>query len=225
MIRRKLLFAALTLTAAACGSDTSSATVAETTAALETAQCDLGAFEEAAAACRATYDACIAADGADLDACRSALHDCLPPPPDHRGHGPGDMDGGCSPPDEAGGLPPPPPDADGGLPPPPRDGHDGPPPGADGGRPPRDGAPIVQPDAAAVQACRDALDACLAADATDVTCRQTEHACVRAAFDAAFQAACDTAEADCANDTSTECTQLLNVCAQGVGGGTCNAAN
>jgi hypothetical protein len=215
MFRRKLLLAALTFTAAACGSE-SLTTTAETTAALETAQCDLGAFEEAAAACRATYDACTAADGADLDACRSALHDCLPPPPDHRDHGPGDLDGGC--------RPPPPPGADGGLPPPPRDGHDGPPPGAEGGRPPR-GAPIVQPDAAAIQACRDALDACLAADATDVTCRQTEHECVRAAFDAAFQAACDTAEADCANDTSTECTQLLDVCAQGVAGGTCNAVN
>ncbi len=220
MIRRKLLFAALTLTAAACGSESSSTTTAETTAALETAQCDLGTFEEAAAACRATYDACIAVEGADVDACRSALHDCLPPPPDHRGHG--DMDEGCRPPD----------DFDGGLPPP-RDGRDDPPPpprDADGGfsggpRGDHGHPPIVQPDAAAIQACRDALDACLAADATDVTCRQTEHDCVRAAFEAAFQAACDTATTDCADDTSTECTQLLRVCSEGVAGGTCNAAN
>lgn len=69
-----------------------------------------------------------------------------------------------------------------------------------------------------MQSCRDALTACLAANPADATCEDTEHACVRAAFDAAFTAACDDATVRCANDTSEPCTRILARCAQGVGG-------
>lgn len=209
MIRRPWLLVASLTTLSACGLS-STETVAQTADALEAAQCDLGALETAAAACRATYDACIAADGADLAACRQALHDCLPPPPDRRPRGEHGDGGDCQRGEDGGQRPPPPLDADGGRPEAHR-GHGGP------GRGPH-------PEPAEVQACRDALDACLAADPADTTCRETEHACVRAAFEAAFQAKCDEATVRCANDTSDACTRILARCAEGVSGGTCNAA-
>jgi hypothetical protein len=69
-----------------------------------------------------------------------------------------------------------------------------------------------------VQACRDALTACQTANAADTTCVDTEHACVKAAFDAAFEAACADATVRCANDTSEPCTRILERCAAGVSG-------
>lgn len=185
-MRLNRLVMALTCTGffAACGTD-SATTVAETAAALESVQSDFCAFRAQADACRSTYDACIAVQGADPEACRTALHDCLPPPPPRpEGAGGGrceGMGGG----EGDGGVRPPPPF---GAPPPPRDGGEGPRGGGHHGSGP--GAPIVQPLPAAVQACRDALTACQAAAATDVTCKDTERACVRDAFRAAFEAAC-----------------------------------
>lgn len=210
MSRSPWLLVASLSTFAACGLS-STETVAETADALEAAQCDLGALETAAAACRATYDTCRTAEGANLEACRQALHECLPPPPDRRPRGERGDGGECMRDEDGGRRPPPPPGADGGRP----EGHHGP--GRHGGRGPH-------PDPAAVQACRDALHACLTANPEDPTCRETEHACVRAAFGAAFLAACDEATVRCANDTSEPCTRILARCAEGVGGGTCNAA-
>lgn len=200
---KRVLAAMLTMTAVACGVDTTTS-VATTADALETAQCDFGGFEAVAQACRATYDACVAAEGADVAVCRAALHECLPPPPDHAGRG-GDCDGGQRPPRG------PRPELDGGMPPPPPRDLDGGHGGRHGGRGPH-------PDPAAIQSCRDALASCQAADPTDVTCVETEHACVRAAFEAAFQAACDEATVRCASETSEACTRILARCADGVGG-------
>jgi hypothetical protein len=200
-------------TFAACGLSRTE-TVAQTADSLEAAQCDLGALEAAADACRTTYDTCRAVEGADVTACRQALHDCLPPPPERRQRGEHGDGGECLRDGDEGHRPPPPHDADGGRP----EGGGRPGPrGEGGGRGPH-------PDPAAVQACRDALDACLTANSEDTTCRETERACVRAAFDAAFQAACEDATVRCANDTSAPCTRILARCAEGVGGGTCNAA-
>ena len=215
MNQRRMYLAAACVLVTACGVDTST-NVSSTAAALEVAQCDFGSFDAAAAACRTTFEACIAVDGADVAACRTALHECLPPPPDRAGHmdgdggscrGHGDADGGMRGPPPGGGM----------------GGPRGPRPDGDGGvRGPHQGRG-PHPDPAAIQACREALNACVAADATDTTCETTESSCVRAAFDAAFQAACDEATVRCANDTSEPCTRILARCAAGVGGtnGTC----
>lgn len=179
---------------AACGTD-SATTVAETAAALESVQSDFCAFRAQADACRATYDACLAVEGADLAACRTALHECLPPPP-ARPEGSGRCEG------PRGG------------------GHHG------GGH----GAPIVQPDPSAVQACRDALTACQAADATDPTCKDTERSCVRDAFRAAFEAACVDTTQLCTTLSTEACTRLNQRCTEGIDGrvdsdgGVCAAA-
>ena len=224
-MRLTRLVMALTCTGffAACGTD-SLTTVEETAAALESVQSDFCAFRAQADACRSTYDACIAVEGADLEACRTALHDCLPPPPPRtEGAGGGRCEGMGG--EGDGGMRPPPPF---GPPPPPRDGGEGPRgPGHHGGG---HGAPFVQPDPAAVQACRDALTACQAADATDVTCRDTERACVRDAFRAAFEAACADTTQLCTTLPADACTRLTQRCAEGVDGrvdadgGACAAA-
>lgn len=210
-MRHKLLMA-LTCTGlfAACGTDTLTS-VTETADALETVQSDFCAFRAQAEACRQTFDACLAVEGADLEACRSALHDCLPPPPPRpegaggggRCEGMGGHDGGMRPPPPFG---PPPPGAGGEGPR--GSGHPG------GHRPP----PPVQPDPAAVQACRDGLLACQAANPTDPTCQQTERACVRDAFRAAFEAACAEATSLCATLPAEACTRLTQRCAEGVDG-------
>ena len=67
-------------------------------------------------------------------------------------------------------------------------------------------------------ACRDALTACLAADPTDVTCRETERTCVRDAFRAAFDAACADATETCANIPADACAALTARCAEGIDG-------
>lgn len=206
--------------AGCAGSDTT--TTSEAAAALDSAQCTYQSGRAAADACFQAFQACMAVEGADEAACRDTLNACLPPPPPGRGpHGPppGDLDGGRPPPpDFDGGEPPPPPDgmhggggcdglADGGMPP--GGGHRGGPGGPGGG-------PRVEPDAAAVQACHDALDACLAASPGDASCFQTEHDCMHAAFDAAFQALCDSITCDPATDT--DCARLVQRCTEGVAG-------
>ncbi|MFO0601328.1 MAG: hypothetical protein U0228_38825 [Myxococcaceae bacterium] len=211
-----------------CGTDSTS--VATTAAALETAQCDLGNVSSRVTACTTDYSTCIAAEGADLAACRATLESCLAPPHrDNPGDGDGGMCGGRGP-GGPGGPGGPPPDLDGGLPPPPHDGAGGPlgpPPDLDGGRPPHGGrgGRGPHPDRAALQACRDGLDACLTANPADLTCIDTSRECVKAAFDAAFAAACADATTRCANDTSEPCTRILARCADGASGtnATCSA--
>lgn len=210
--------------AACAGSDTTT-TTSEAAAALDTAQCSFQSDHAAADACFQAFQACVTAAGADEAACRATLAACLPPPPPGRGpHGPPpDFDGGLRPPPP----PPPPPGFDGGLPPPPPGGPHGggcdgmgPPPGGEGprgpGGPGGGGGPLVQPDPVAVQACHDALDACLAASPGDASCFQTEHDCMHAAFDAAFQALC--ASITCDPATDVDCARLVQRCTEGVGG-------
>lgn len=216
---------------AACNAS-STTSVAETAAALETVQSDFCSFRAQADACRATFDACIAVAGADQAACETALHDCLPPPPPRPaggGHG-----GGCEGmgPDDGGVRPPPPLRPDGGQPPPggPRGpgGHEGR--GGPGGPGGAGGPPPPQPEPAAVQACRDALTACLAATPGDAACLETERTCVRDAFRAAFEAACADATAICTTLPADACARLTARCAEGVDGrvdadgGVCSAA-
>ncbi|MBK7857120.1 MAG: hypothetical protein IPJ65_00595 [Archangiaceae bacterium] len=165
---------------------------ATTEAALTTAQCNYGD----ANGCFDTFNTCVAAEGADLAACNTALHACLPPPPSR---GDGGMPGGCN---GGGGRP----------------GHGGPggPGGHDGGPPgPHDhhgGAPGL------TRACHDALEACLAAAPADPrTCFDTEHQCVKDELAADFAARCDDALAECASVTSDACTAVTQRCADGVG--------
>lgn len=130
-----------------------------------------------------------------------------PPPPD------ADGGCGCGGPGGMGPHGPPPGDLDGGRP-------MGPPPGGGPGRPQGGGqgpAPI-QPDPAAVQACHDTLDACVSAGTDLETCRQAEHRCMHDAFEAAFQAFCADAVAQCAASTSADCTAINARCTEGVDG-------
>lgn len=206
-MRLNRLVMALSLTTFA-GCDVEALTsVTDTTEALETAQTDFCAFRAQADACRQAFDACVAVEGADVEACRVTLHGCLPPPPERRerggGHCEGMGDGGVRPPRPEGG-----------------EGHPfGPPPGGPrpGGRGGH-GGPGPHPEPAAVQACRDALTACLAADPADTTCVETERTCVREAFRAAFDAACADATATCATLPAEACTRLTERCAQGIDG-------
>lgn len=190
---------------AACGTD-SATSAAETAAALETAQTDYCTVQAAAEQCRADYDACVLAAGADTEACRQALRACLPMPPDRRGGG----DGGHCMHGDGGARPPRPPPGDGGVPP---EGHPG-------GR--HGGGRMPHPDPAALDACRTALADCLAASPGDATCLATEKTCIRDAFRAAFDAACADAAAGCtnlpANAPAEACTRLQQRCAEGVDG-------
>jgi hypothetical protein len=196
---------------AACDADTL-VSVAETADSLESAQTDFCTFRAEADACRQAFDACVAVEGADLEACRTALHDCLPPPPERpEGMCRGGGDGGVRPPPPDGGVPPP-----GGLPPP------GGRPGPGGGGHHRPGPIPVHPEPAAIQACRDALEACLAATPGDVTCQETERQCVRDAFRAAFDAACADVDALCASlpaDAPADaCARVTARCTEGIDG-------
>jgi hypothetical protein len=196
------------MTFAAC-SDTTDLVTTDSSQLLG-AQCTYDDFRATADACFATYETCATASGADVEACLDALHACLPPPPrPPGGPGPGHGDGGC---DHDGDRPPPP---DGFGPPP--DGGRPPPPGGDGQhRPP---PPLPPPEE--VQACRDALDACLVATPSETeTCRDTAHACVRDAFAAAFQARCEEAATRCAEPgaPADKCADITARCAQGVDG-------
>lgn len=198
------------LVAVMCGLAGCSASTTDTASlasALEVAQADFCTDRAAASACRETYDTCVTAAGADAtatQACVDALHACLPPPPHARGGGDGcvgmEGDGGGPRGEHHHG--------DGGV-----DGHHG---GRGGGH---EGGRGPQPDAAAVQACRDAEQACLTADPADTTCVDTERQCVRAAFAAAFEAACTDAQAACTDASTEGCTEILARCAAGIGAG------
>ncbi len=195
--------------------------------ALQSAQCTYQNLDTAAGACRTTFESCIAAEGADVDACREALRACLPPPPQQvagqgvgcsggGGHGGrGGPDGGMAP-------PPPPRDGDGGPdggmgPRGGGEGHGGPGHGGGGhGGPPR-GEPRPPPEE--VAACRTALDACLAAEGADrEACLQTERDCVHAAFAAIFEARCTEERAACAAGEldATVCARIEERCTQGL---------
>ena len=189
MTRTGMLLGICTLVAACDGSNqlVDTATAASE---LQSTQCSFGG----ANACFDTFNSCIAAEGADVQACNDALHSCLPPPPARPDGG---MAGGC--PGMGGG---------GGPRGPFGGGHGGP------GRP--GGAPPPIPSAAA-SACHDALDACLAASPADPrTCFDTEHSCVGDALRAEFQARCDLATAQCAGSTDAACAEITQRCADGV---------
>lgn len=199
--------AAVVIVFAACTAGTSA--LSTTTSSLTTAQCAFQASAAAADVCFATYQSCIAGEGADLAACKTALQACLPPPPSgpfgHQGGGGcQNMDGGG--PDHDGFA------GDGGEP-----GHGGP-----GGHHGGPGGPgglgtLVQVDATAVKACQDTATACVAANPADTTCFSTERDCVHALFEAAFQAACSTTATTC-DTTDPACAELKERCTQGVGG-------
>jgi len=220
---------------AACGVDLTTS-VAETATALETAQTDFCAFRARADACRQDFEGCVAAAGADREACRATLHDCLPPPPPRPegmgGHCEGMDDGGVRPPRPPGGPgepsgpggpgePPRPPGGPGEPPRPP--GGPGEPHGPGGpGEPHGPGGPDEprgpRPEFAVIQHCRDVLTTCLAASPGDATCIEAERACERDAFRAAFEAVCTDAAARCAAEPNDECIRLTRRCAEGIDG-------
>jgi hypothetical protein len=201
----------LGLAIAACSGGTATS---QTSEALSAAQCTFLANREAADACRDAFTTCVAQPSADVAACLATLELCLPPPPDagvgHHGghHGPPPLDGGFGPPPvgEGPGMGP---DCqhDGGQPPPPhgRGGHPG------------EGPGPMHPDAAAITACRDALQACLAATPTSVSCLETQRTCERAAFVAPFAAACAGAPS-CTVTSDPACAELQERCSEGVDG-------
>jgi len=169
--------------------------------ALQSAQCTFQSVDTAEAECAATFQTCAAAEGADLEACREALRACRPPPPppvEGRGvgcHGGprGGPDGGFGPPPPIGG------------------------PGRPGGHGGHRGEP--RPPPAELIACRDALDACLAAESADRdACLATGRACVRDAFAAIFAARCAEERAACAaGELDAElCARIETRCTQGI---------
>lgn len=229
-LRHPILLGSL-LAAACAGSDslTTALTATTTDALLQTAQCSKEGFDAAAQACFDAFDTCKAAANADLEACRTTLHACLPPPPQRPQGLPGEGGGGNCGPGGRGGH------GDGGVGDGDGDHHGGgdhggrgpggpggpPPGGPDGGVRPEGGGrgnrPL--PENAEVQACHDALATCLAATGADeAACRATEHDCVHAAFAAAFQAECDAAATTCASSSSADCARVTARCAQGIDG-------
>ena len=190
-----LLLLAICLNACNAGSLTD-ATTSTSDALLSQAQCTYQGFDAAAKACFDTFKQCLANAETNTPAdCQAALKACLPAPPPRPSGPDGGMAGGCDG-DGRGG----PGDRDGPGGP---GGHRGPPPPlADGGLPlPPPGVPPL-PDPAALQACHDAANACIAAGTSQDSCEQTEHDCIRAAFQAAFQSACDAS-----GTTSDKCQQ------------------
>jgi hypothetical protein len=187
------LVVALCLSACNGGSLTD-ATTTTTDALLSQAQCTYQGFDAAAKACFDSFKTCLANAETNTPAdCQAALKACLPAPPPRPTGGPdgGGMPGGCDgdghggpggPGGHGGPGGPPPLLPDGGLPPPPP------------------GAPPL-PDPAALQACHDAANACIAAGTSQDSCASTEHDCIRAAFQAAFAAACQS------DSTSEKCQQ------------------
>lgn len=218
---RFTLAALCSLALAACDAGTDDLTTQADS--LLGAQCRFDGFKAAADACFATFDACVAVAGADVEACKAGLFGCLPPPPrpppppDHQCDG--SHDGPPPPPPGSfdGGLPPPPPDGQLPPPPPPGDGGQLPPPGGHHPRPP----PPPLPDPAAIEACHAAFDACLTATPTDSAgCREAHRICIGEAFKAAFQARCDEAAVRCAQPgaPADRCAEIAARCAEGVQG-------
>ena len=237
--RASFLFAAAPVVFVfACNGETATdSTVTAVTA--DEAQALKGAQESYASnkteidACVATFEACKSASGADVAACQTALHTCLPdtPPPPPRCGG-RDGKGGPKPPHEgapcpsgSGDRPPPPPpgsgSADGPPPPPPGSGSAGlpPRPSASGDRPPPPAgseAPGRRPEACgrlplpareALQACHEALRTCVDGGGDRAACFGTERSCIRAAFDAAFQARCAALPADAPAEARARCAE------------------
>lgn len=145
-------------------------------------------------------------DGARPAPSGSASGSAAPPPP------PPSASGSAS----GSAAPPPPPapsgSASGSAAPPPRE------PRGDGGAPPDcDGGPggpkpgfcghVPLPDSAAIKACHDTLKACVDAGTDRKTCGDAEHACVKAAFDAAFQARCAALPADAPAEAKARCAE------------------
>jgi hypothetical protein len=169
----------------ACSSGAGTTATDTTSQALSEATASAADTHAAAEACFTAFDACRAAAGADVEACKATLDSCLPaearpgphcgPPPGHERPGDGDGAGG-------GG------DCDGGGPPKGApDGTDAPPPPP----PPDGGLPdfckdVPLPPPAAIAACKAPLDACLSAGTDKKTCFDAAHACIKAAFDAAL---------------------------------------
>ena len=216
-----------TLAACSAGADTTAATDTTTEQALTEAQSSYADAHVAAEACFATFDSCRSAAGADLVACKTALAACLPEQagpgphcgPPRKGPGPGGAgcEGGPPKDGEPGGDP--------GPPPPPKDGEmNGPPPGggpggdSGGKEPPGFCKKVPLPPPPELRACKDTLDTCVVAGADNKACFDAHHACVKAAFDAAFQKLCANKDAICA-DTSAPadaCARVTKQCAAGV---------
>lgn len=235
-VRFLVVASPLFLVAVACGDSTTttdSSTIAVTS---DEAQALAGAQDSYASqkaeidACFTTFDTCKAAAGADAAACKTALDSCLPdtPPPPREcggreGHGGGRGDGDGTRPAPSGSAsgsgsaapppaPPPSASASGSAAPPPRE------PRGDGGAPPDcDGGPggpkpgfcghVPLPDSAAIKACHDTLKACVDAGTDRKTCGDAEHACVKAAFDAAFKARCAALPADAPAEAKARCAE------------------
>jgi hypothetical protein len=186
-----LLFVTL-LSLTACSSATTPDSSSTTQALSEAAASEADA-KATADACFDAYDTC-RSGSTDVDTCRSQLKDCLPTeahpgphcgPPRGKGkgspHGPHgeSCDGGAPPANGQGGP---------GGPREPGD-HDGagrgPGGGADAGPEPPFCAKVPLPPPEAVRACHDTLDACLKGGTDAKTCFDADHACTKAAFDAA----------------------------------------
>ena len=192
---RKLPLVFVTLsTLIACSSATTPDSSSTTQALAEAAASEADA-KATADACFDAYDTC-RSSSTDVDTCRSQLKDCLPTeahpgphcgPPRGKGkgspHGPNggscDRDGGAPPPDGQGGPDGPrgPGDHDGAGPGPRPDGDAGPEPGFC--------AKVPLPPPEEVRACHDTLDTCLKGGTDAKTCFDADHACTKAAFDAA----------------------------------------
>lgn len=193
------------MTACSSGTSTTDST-SEQQQALTEAAASAEDAKVTADACFAAFESCKTADGADLAACKATLKECLPAeahpgphcgPPRGKGkgspHGPnGDCDGGAGERDGGPAHEHPAPDgdddgdADGGRP---KGGPGGGGHGGGGGKEPGFCKKVPLPSSPEVQACRDALDACITAGSDHKTCFDAEHACVKAAFDAAAAAA------------------------------------
>jgi len=148
------------------------------------------------------------ADGAP---CPSGSGDRPPPPPP----GSGSADRPPPPPPGSGSAdrPPPPPPGSGsaGLPPRPSTSGDRPPPpagsGATPGPRPEACGRLPLPAREALQACHEALRTCVDAGGDRAACFGTERSCIRAAFDAAFQARCAALPADAPAEARARCAE------------------
>lgn len=207
MSRQLMLSVVTFLTLTGCSAATTpSSTDTATQQALAEAAASAQDAQATADACFDAYDTCRAAADADVASCRSQLKDCLPQeahpgphcgPPRGKGkgspHGPngGQCDGGGPPANggpPSGGAPPEgqgaPPDGQGGQRGP-GGGPGGGPGDGDGGAEPPFCGKVPLPPPEAVRACHDTLDTCLKGGTDPKTCFDADHACTKAAFDAA----------------------------------------
>jgi len=177
---QRSIFGSLACALVACsGASPGSLTTGTGTATSEEAEALAAAAESAssydaeAAQCGQAFVTCVSAAGADVGKCVSALEACLPGTPP--------VPPGCAGDTGLPPAPPPPP------PPHPPSGEQGDGGAPHGGPPPYCGMVPLPPPAALI-ACRKTLESCMET-ATDDTgrqaCVEAEHACARAAFDAA----------------------------------------